>query len=406
MNFTGGKRMFTEKMEEYIKKYHLDVIVMFCCIAILSSVTFRIVYKQAYMGSDYSAHMHTAMNLDALLKNVRPGWMWGVRIFYLVSHFFVKSMTPELACTIFTTIVNICVFLCDRYVLKLEKVKCADVFALILCFVTAVYYPRFSSNIYLGHGGPVTWHNPTNMMVKPFMILSMVIIIGICDKIRKNEKSAGRELFILSILLLVGVVCKPSFYQGIVPALGSYMVVMLIYNKGRGFLEYVKLCASFVPATIVVIIQFIVSMYMEKDAGGVGIKWGATCFYTNNPYKSLVIVLLFPMLYTLLNFKKQYGKTETHILWFFVLFAWLERMLLFEDGPKIADGNFEWAADLSYAMVWLYQVKDYALDLQGGKNLKEVLSWKNVFLMGILLLHLISGVIYCRQLLYISWCLL
>lgn len=387
-------------------RLNFDTFGLFACIIVLSIVTFKIVYKQAFMQSDYETQLNIAMNLETLLKNVRPGWGWGVRILYFISRVFVKDMTPQLACALFTVFVNICVYLCDRYIMKIENVKHSEFWALILCFVTAIYYPRFSSNIYLGHGGPVTWHNPTNLSVKPFTIICIMLIIAMCNKIRLEVNPDKREYIWLAVLSTMSVFFKPSFYQGIVPTLGLYIIIMLIVKRGQGFINYFKICLTFVPATLVVIYQFIVSMFLQEHSGGVGIKWGATCIYTNNPYKSLVIVLLFPMVYSLLNYTKIYKNTETHIVWLFVLIAWLEKMLLFEPGPRFEDGNFEWAADLSYAIVWLYQVKNFALDLQECKDIRTLFSWQNLLCIAIIGYHLFSGLLYCWNLLTISWYLL
>lgn len=48
-------------------------------------------------------------------------------------------------------------------------------------------------------------------------------------------------------MLFLSVLSKPSFFQGIVPTLGVYVIIVVIALKQK-ILPYVKRCVTFIPA--------------------------------------------------------------------------------------------------------------------------------------------------------------
>ena len=136
---------------------------------------------------------------------------------------------------------------------------------------------EFNPFYYLGQGSPNIWHNPTNIAVKGFAVLCFGLVIYILES-AKTDKELLWTYIILSVLLVLSALAKPSFFQGIVPGLGLYFIFALI---AKGFKTQIKrfllIALSFVPSACVIGFQFVCSFFIQGNIGegnGIGIEFG------------------------------------------------------------------------------------------------------------------------------------
>lgn len=378
------------------KRLTIDIILS----SLLFAITYTIVFKQTTLMCDYNVHMNMAVDFWALIpfELTYPIWHFGVWLFYSIGH-VVYDMPIEYACAFFSSVVNASIYLIISRLLKREKVINAEFVALSLCFVSAIYLPWYNSNVYLGQGSPVTWHNPTNLMVKPFAILAFFLIVSICNKIKKDKIIEKKEYWTLMILVFVSVLAKPSFFQGIVPSLAVYILFSLLLNRKK-IKEYFLLCTTFVPAFCVMLYQFIVSFFVGDRGEGIGIGWGKALIYTPNLWISSLLVLAFPLYYTLVNIQRLQIETELQLAWIYVVVAWLEMVMLYEKGARIYDGNFGWAVLLAYTIIWIVTTKMFFIDWKEQTIDKNKSVVRNTILFLVWMLHLMSGLYYAYILIF------
>lgn len=388
--------MSNEK-KEYLKKT--------ICLFLIAIVTYFIVYKQMFIPhTDYYVHMNLALDITKKIpfQQSYPLWHLIAWFFYKIGFLLIK-MPVEVACSFVTAAVNCCIYLCIEHILAKRSILNSSIIAFGLCFVMPLYIPWFNSFIYKGNGSPTTWHNPTNMMVKPFAIMSFSLLIYMFDNIRKGINNEKKNYVCLMLLVLGSVIAKPSYFQGVAPALALFVLISLLTDKGHVFKEYFKLCSCFIPGFLVIIFQFVLSFYSGEKGSGIGIGWLEVAKATTpNVYISLFLVLAFPLVYTVCNIRKKVRQVGYQLGWLYVVVAWLEWALLFENGERKYHGNFGWAAQLAYTIIWIITTTDFFGDWQEMdlKNNKE--KCKNTILLFIWLIHLIVGIYYVKILLIVQ----
>ncbi len=357
---------------------------------------------------------------------------------YPMWHFLTKACkvffdtTWGNAASLVTATVNGCSFLLtvflQRYLYKGMNVQREVVpfWAVCLMFVGPLYIPRFNDVYHPGAGTGNIWHNPTNIMVKPFAILVFCVVAKIINTEKQIQRS---EIVFLAITLFLSVLAKPSFLQGFIPGLGLYMVISLLRNFTlERFKKYLLLAATFIPSVILIFYQFYISLFGQKrgtkmisemteteilaeQAGeiaatgyqqGIGLEWGRTyTHWTPNMYISFLLAIAFPLFVLLFNHRKMLKDRVVQLALCFETAAWLEGALLYQKGPGEHQGNFWWASYLSLYIVWtiaLYYFLDSStkVDLRKKKN--------NVYLAvgtGLFFMHLMFGIFYAESHLYI-----
>lgn len=366
--------------------------------------TFTIVYRQTYIsGSDYYFHMEWANELqkNIWIKLPYPMWHCFVWIWKKFGAIY-GSMSIQYACAIVTSLVNTFSYLC--IVRVLQEVPYSELLGGVLCLVGPIYLPWFSGEYYVGQGSPNIWHNPTNIMVKPFAIISFAILLDICQLVKTNMRVDWKKYFGLVLGLTMSALAKPSFLQGIIPAFGIFAIInLLIYRKREKFFAYFKICMCFLPATLILLYQFYISFYYGTDEGGIGFGWMKVIGITTKDWRiSFILVLGFPLLYAILNIKKLYNKTEFQLCVLFLVCSYLEYACLYEKGIRMAHGNFAWASQLAYAIVWIYASKSFFLDWKTMNMSDRVEKGKNTLLLILFGIHLICGIYYTSQLLSVE----
>lgn len=402
-NYTG--RTISLSLKPNLKD--VDPVVIYS--AFIWLLTFIIVFMEASdlkPNTDYQSHMLLAKFIIHYLKTGLSYFIWHILVFLtFVTGAAFSTLTIEGACALVTATVNMIIYLIIYRLLKKNEVRFPHLLSLLLCVIMPVYLPFFNSRIYLGQGSPVTWHNPTNLMVKPFAIISYFMILSILKKIRDNEDVTKKEYISLSVMILLSVMAKPSFVQGIAPALAIYVSVCLIKNRFRDFKKYFYLLLTFAPMIPLLLIQFITSFYStDVRSGGIGFGWfAAGKGFSPSPYISLLLVIAFPLLYDILYFKATIKKPDHILTWIYVITSWLQSAILYEKGDRIAEGNFTWAVQIAYTMLFIITVRDFAKDLSSRRDEttgRIRLKFKDFLLSFVLLCHLISGLIYIYRLLF------
>lgn len=233
--------MMNYRLNEFGRK----IVQILLCIVIIV-ITFVITMKElGFDNSDFSIHMNCAINIRREFKKLftspadfpfqlaYPMWHILVNIFYKIGRLiFGSGARPEYAAALVTGCVNGCTYLILIKILSFYACNLSEWIAFGLCFVMPIYIPGLKDDFsYFAQGSPVIWHNPTNMIAKPFALTGFFLIIMLLKKIKKGGNISRKECLVLSAVIFLSVLAKPSFFQGIVPALGIYIMIQIFLTK-------------------------------------------------------------------------------------------------------------------------------------------------------------------------------
>lgn len=385
--------------------------------------------------SDIGAHIEWAQKFSFTYF-----WDYFVKVTsYPMWHFFTKACkvffdtTWGNAAALVTATVNGISFLLtvfmQQYLFKEMNFRQEVVpfWAVCLMFVGPLYIPRFNEVYHPGAGTGNIWHNPTNIMVKPFAILIFCVVAKIITSERQIKRN---EIIFLAVTMFLSVLAKPSFLQGFIPGLGLYMIIALVRKFSRESLKkYLLIAGSFIPSVVLVFYQFYISLFgqergtkmvsemteTEKIAAqvgeivgngnqqGIGFSWGRTyTHWTPNMYISFLLAIAFPLFVFMFNYRKMLKDRVVQLALCFETAAWLEGAIIYQKGPGEHQGNFWWASYLSLYIVWtiaLYYFLDSSTRIDFRKKRNAVYL---VFGSVLFFAHLLFGLFYASSHLYIG----
>lgn len=366
-------------------------------------ITYIIVHKAMLLaGSDYDIHANWAAGIrrDTIIDFFvyhTPYFMWHI-IVRMVN--VILCIPMEYAVPGVSALINVIVYYLVNMIMKYNKVSHSELISVFLLLVGPIYIPWYNVNYYLGQWSPNTWHNPTNLMVKPFVVYIFFIMVQFIYSIRNEKEIKRSEYGILSVLIFLSALAKPSFLQAFIPGLGLFILIECIKDKFINK-KYVYICLMFVPGVFLVLFQFISSFYTGFVSDGVGIGWlEVASHYSPNILISLLLLLLFPLEYLALNYKKVKSHIDIQLSVYYAVAAWLEYALLYEKGARIYSANFSWAFMLSTFILWMVTLMHFIKDVKE----MELTCKKHIIKLSVLLvtlfLHLFCGCYYIFKILY------
>lgn len=310
--------------------------------------------------------------------------------------------------------------------------------------VNALTLPGFSS--YIGRGAVNTWHNPTNIMVRPFATAVFFMTVRIYNRHRYGlhatlipEESSRTdfafeggfgtqflrpvytkvEIVLYPLCLLLSTYAKPSFLQFFAPAILIFLLIDVIRTKGMLLPFCIKLALAYIPAAIILFSQF---FSFFGSAGLVSAAAVETAEAATGAGSGIALYFIEPSFSGAGDFLKALGQTLVGILYLcaFPLFilavdgpsalrdtsyrlgligmvvARLESLFLHETGSRAAHGNFLWGYYLSVWMLWCAALGRYIRLISEKSTAGKLTRWGGSAL---LMWHLAAGIVYIIRIL-------
>jgi hypothetical protein len=417
---------------------------------LLSAGLFALVYTLVFRfrtgDSDYIDHMlwAIAMSPKSMLASLYNGterlWHIGVKLLILAG----VSNTWKAAALITAAADTAAYFLIYKAWEAVLPEKCPRWLAagLLLCvfLVNALTLP--GGSIYSGRGAVNTWHNPTNIMVRPFAAAVFYMTVRIYNRRCYGCPSlleGGAEPFSFSggfwaqfrqpvytrwelvcypLCLLLSTYAKPSFLQFFAPAIFLLLVYDLVRTRGMLFPFCVKLALAYLPAGLILLSQFSnffgVSLTTtaaaavsttSETAASTASSAGVALYFVQKSFGSVgefflvlikqlwlfVCLSAFPLFVLCLKKKNGPGTTLCRLSGLGVLMAWLESALLHETGSRATHGNFVWGYFLSLWLFWSAAMGLYIPMLSKNEPRHTLARWVGLPLLAC---HLAAGIVY------------
>lgn len=398
-------------------------------------------YRLTFVESDYAQHGRWAMGMTnrAMLESFYNG---SERLWHIIVRFTFDHLLHDLyrSTAIVTAVMDgVAYFLIFKtFDQALPEKPPRWLLALITLtpfLASALTWP--GGALYTTAGGLSTWHNPTNIMVRPFAAAVFYMTLRIYNRRRCGEHGilarsgadfafqggfwrqfgepvyTGAELILYPLCLLLSVYSKPSFLQFFAPAIFIFLMIDVIRTRGMLLPFCLKLALSYLPAACILLMA--VKSYFPSGASAVsdaaqtaaetGASAGVAVYFMKSSFSGMgdflstllreLFYLLrpcaFPLLVFLLGRKRGEYRPMTRLAVICLLVAYAETLLLHETGTRAAHGNFLWGMYLASWLAWTAGAGEYV-----GLAADEDRSGRVALYAGtpVLAWHLVCGIVY------------
>ena len=389
-----------------LKRNKLFVLGFVACICVVTYIVVSSLLERSW--SDFSGHVvgvdiifETGL-VSLLEQNSYPLWQLTV-----VPVKALLGCDSVFAAPIATGLLNAILYILIYLFLKRENEdinKAIPVLTFLLMLMGPMYAPWYNENVYLGQGTPNVWHNPTTICVRVPAMLTFMIILHILKEFEEKGESKRKYYMLLSVLMIICNLAKPSFIQIIVPGLGLYLIYLLIKTKSKAFTFCVKVAFSFVPSVLLLAWQYGVSFITSSAAdGGIEIAWFDVLKSSSpNILISMILGYFFP-LYVIATNISVLKSRDVKLTFFVWLSAFLEVAMLAETGSRRYHGNFGWGHLLSMFFVYVVTFKHFIARTKDYKNNSGI--GKATIIIGwlIFLLQVLVGIYYIYGIVKLGW---
>jgi hypothetical protein len=333
---------------------------------------------------DFSAHLRFARNMarDGAPHSERFGFEL---LTLLVAGFADEAVALVRAAAVVATLATaLKAVMSAQWLSRRLGARQALVLAAVVLFVAPITFAtvhptwRRHAAVHLGQMSGLIFHNPTTVLVFPFVIALFVATW------RGKAVAAGA-------LAAAQCLVKPNFVLAWAPA----FVVLELRRRGFDWRSLARVAAVLAPATAVLTWQYLTT---EKLGEAMVIApFRAWRQLSPNIPLSIARSVAFPALLVALHFREVRRRGELLFAWAILAVATLQYALLYLKGAAYP-GNWSWGRYLAIYLVFLLSVELFA----GIAARRE--SWRgvrpaaaNATLALVLALHVGSGLLYYWQ---------
>jgi hypothetical protein len=213
---------------------------------------------------------------------------------------------------------------------------------------------------YLGYLVPDALHNPTITLMRPFALLLFLVSLRVFTYTQRANSLLIAGAVVLSLL---GPLAKPSFTICLLPCLCLAVGYALL--KRRPLDWKLLVFGIFLPSLMVLSWQYWFTY--SGDAADVSLSSHVVFAplrvydaYTSDPVGHFLASILFPLLVTLLYWKRARQDRQLLFAWGLFIIGCMYTYLLAEDGPRMYDGNFTWSAQITAFILLVSSVLFFA----------------------------------------------
>ncbi len=261
------------------------------------------------------------------------------------------------------------------------------------------------NQILLGFVTPVTYHNPTLTMLRPFALSLYLLITAYVLPFAPLQLNRNTSAFLVGLMITVTVLCglsKPNYLLPVLPALCLWLVWSVWRRHPVRW--YFVVIGVLLPIVVMLGWQYVftfVNPTQELDTGG-GLVFAPFKVVLAISGPSLEIMLmrfgvsiLLPTVVYLLWWKTAKHNTALNFAWLTFIFGAFLMYFLAETGVREFDGNFFWSAYITIFILNVASVRfAFHMWLKSQQTGRFLLDWRTGFIIILFALHIMSGVYY------------
>lgn len=395
---------------------------------ILAYLIYVVVEVQMTPGSDYHGHLYTYLPMFSKETWVE-GWkmvpycMWHLCVLALNRLLHVPLEAAAAYSSIFFVLFAYLVMywmLC-RYTAA-QGAQISQTRAAMLAFGLSVLQPLYfywldAGGRYLGTFSMNPFHNPTQICVRPFILLCFCLVCDIWGKQKDDsyqgiffhvERGLRRYYVYLAVLLFLSAMAKPVFAEMFIPAVGLLMLaewIRRIVQKEKSAGMYFRQCLIMllcaVPCLVYILIQFLAYFIWGGSYGGGGglivTGWMQVwSLFSENVILSIALGMAFPLYILLIDsgffVRNDMGRLAVTGYGIGVL----EAALLGEGGEKLTHADFLWPMICGMLILWTTAMLHFlVLDKERMETKRQRIA--RGFAWVLFCLHVLYGLLYIKD---------
>ncbi len=366
---------------------YFDLIILFIIIYLFYNFAFTI---------PTDIQLHAQLIVD-YIDNKKP---FQVNFFYYFTvylfSFFSSNLDTLLVISVYilSTAVFAKFYLVKRLFIKhinFLSVTRASIYSaiLIFCFSIPILF-FFTDFYYLLNFPPNVWHNSTTIFVMPFVIMLFWLSI---EQIENYNK---KRLLLMSLLILINVIIKPSFLFVYVIVYPLFLLKKYKLNDPLFWINLTPIIFCFILIFLEYFLIFKIIGNTNKNSSVVIDFFHFFKLFSNNfnVFFIFIISLLSSLLYPIFLIivkKNVLKKTHFSFSLLSMIVSIILSITLSETGDRENDGNFLWQAIICSFLLFFSSTFEL-LSNTTSDNKMELKKFYPVF--AILFLHFISGIVY------------
>ena len=341
-------------------------------------------------GSDLPAHANFAV-LNLSKGDLFNGNFLLYFLMNVCSGFSCNINKTAIACCLLLSASKVFLFWIVYFYLKEhfgEMVSFAVSFSLL--FVTVVPFNLFLGqfNFYYGYLVPNVWHNSTIIFSMPFCFLIYINSLQLLTKVQWNQ------VFYLSLLVLICVMIKPSFFF----VYSCSFSLVVLYKSWPNTRKILILHIPILIGLVGILYQYL-TIYDGSDGSSVSIglprpfvfNWSICGLY-------ILVSLIFPLSFFVLNYKRIKMNCEFLLVCLMLFFSIFIVLVFRETGPRAGHGNFYWQVIPAMWIMYFYTIQS---ELAFIKSHRVTIRNKcHAFFVGYYFLAFMFGLVYITKYLY------
>lgn len=373
---------------------HFDLILLFIfCISVFS-------YIVIYVRTDIQVHLQQIIKINSNEVSYPPNLL-----FYFIVNLFSAFSSNKLVLSIvgitLLSSATVAKYAVSKKIISdlnkkesFEKNKIYLVaLGLFFCFAIPEPFSVFVlDKMYLGKLVPIVWHNSTTIFLFPFAIWLFWKQLKVFDL---SHKTTTKEILVLNILVVLNILIKPAFLFTYLPITFFFLLHRIKVDSLKKFLLHLT---PLFTGTIFILVQYYLIYILQKgsfqsETSSVVITapfealslWIPMWFIPISFFLSLTLPI-----FSMILFKEiiRY-KPFTYSL-FLLVGGIIFSAVLMETGPRMDNGNFMWQNIICTFLLMLSTVSFLTPKFLS----RTIKSKKIILLLGLFLLHSLSGILY------------
>jgi hypothetical protein len=256
----------------------------------------------------------------------------------------------------------------------------------------------FDGHYYFGYIGINVFHNPTTIVLKPFVLLGFYYAVA---AVQPELITGGRKsIVICAITTALSIVAKPSFIICLLPAAAITMICLWIKKQELDWKLFIY--GIIMPAVLILAMQYAMTystaqshaLYRE-DSKIIFAPFQVMHYYSAWLLWKFLLSILFPITVFIAYFKKAFNNRQLMLAWLTFLVGAFYAYFLAESGPRMNQGNMVWSAQTSAFLLFFISAVFVVQQERAVDTSVSLLSRKRVWFCGLIYcLHLASGILF------------
>jgi len=353
--------------------------------------------RQSTRQYDYIVHLREAYRIS------QGGSAHGPHmLFHWLTASIAKFTTFSIA-TSALTLLSLCIILTAILLFICAHKKIVNKYLLIFFPVLSLTVQPFfilyllDKHSYFGYIGTNVYHNPTMLLLKPFIV--SVFLIAAFIFIDNRSSNPTWVKFILPVFVLLSALAKPSFLIVFVPGLSIYLISQ--YLCGKKFDWKLLIIALILPTALTLGWQYWTT-YSENQIQGLYKGESSIAFapltlvrlWSKYLLAKFFLSIAFPIALLLTFWNSVKIDHYVVLSWLIFIVGVSQYYLLIEQGPRAAQGNFAWGAQVGAFLLFATSVRHFLSKSTKDNFISKCKFIRWSFCAALLAMHLLAGGVF------------